>query len=145
MQIDSGYHVAFTVVPSSKHLCHHGCELLRKGPGKHPNRQLYNLRPAALDPCSSGPSSLGANYITKTVFNQVLPVPFPASTPRQLLSSSSVLYLPFSYSHGFIQSARRARKEQGIQNKSCGTSSCSTTTLSNRRARHDYPADLSCS
>lgn len=136
VQIDSGYHVAFNVVPSSKHLCHHGCELQRMGPGKNPNRQLDNLRPAALHPCSSGPSSLGANYITKTVFNQVLPVPSPTSTPQQL--PSSVLYLPFASSHRFVQSVRWARKEQGIKNKGLGcSSSCSTTTLSNGRARHD--------
>ena len=53
-ELDSGYYVAFAAVPSSKHLCHYGHELQRMKPGKNPNRQLDNLRPAALHPCSSG-------------------------------------------------------------------------------------------
>lgn len=130
---------SLTVVPSSKHLCHHGCELQRMGPGKNPNRQLDNLRPAALHACSSGPSSLGANYITKTVFNQVLPVPSPTSTPRQLPSIllhfcplSPLLILSQIHTICETSKKRTRDKKQG----GC-SSSCSTTTLSSGRAHHD--------
>lgn len=100
VEIDSSYHVVFVVVPSGKHLCHYGCELLRMRPGKNPNRQLDNLRPAALDPAAAGPSSLGANYITKTVFNQVLLVSSPTPpTPHTNLPKASFLPSSISPSH----------------------------------------------
>lgn len=105
VETDSGYHVAFTTVPSSKHLCHYGCELQRMRPGNNPNRQLDNLRPAALHPRSSGSSSLRANCITKTVFNQVLPV--PSSTPSLLLIHSQI-----SVSYSLRQARNKVNKEK---------------------------------
>lgn len=60
-----------SVAPNSKHLRHYGSELQQTKPEKNPNRQLENLRPAALHRRGGGVSSLPANYITKTVFNQV--------------------------------------------------------------------------
>lgn len=60
-----------SAAPNSQHLCHYGCELPQTKPGKNPNRQLEKLRPAALRRHGDGASSLPANYITKTLFNQV--------------------------------------------------------------------------
>lgn len=60
-----------SAAPNSQHLCHYGCELPQMKPGKNPNRQLEKLRPAALRRRGDGASSLPANYITKTLFNQV--------------------------------------------------------------------------
>ncbi|CAB1453130.1 unnamed protein product [Pleuronectes platessa] len=67
--------------PSSKHLGHYGCELQRTGAWKGAEQAIRQPPGQLLSvPAAAGPSSLGANYITKGVFNQVRPVPSPAAS-----------------------------------------------------------------